>query len=375
MSGRTVKADPDQLAACAREARGSWAAWLERMRTPGAPPGYYRYSRHARHPWTLYGSNCALAVHRRLGLPLTDDLRRRWARVFLDHYRPHLGLFLCPVLYGRRGGFSLPLRLPGAIRGPERLRGARPRAEHKGQAMNRANATIVSLTAWALSAGCTGGGDFRSASRAEDLMALAAEEARHIPSPRKRLGRLLNTANLQNGRRRFADARRTLEAAAETLRRDGEQLDDHTRLAGWVSISELARAGRGQGMAERACDTAVTLLREVQPVPERCQYVHGVAMEVRALRGDRAAAGILREAAPWAKAIEKKAERREALEAVAADLFLCDDYDGGRDALRCDDDPVWRTDTLLALARRAVPLKHYGKELAFAKVFSFHVTK
>ena len=40
---------------------------------------------------------------------------------------------------------------------------------------------------------------------------------------------------------------------------------------------------------------------------------------------------------------------------LAHDLFLADDYDGGRDALRLDADVDWRTGVLIQLAKEASP--------------------
>lgn len=76
--------------------------WLAAMACPAMPLGHFRFSAHAYHPWTLYASNAALAVYDALGLlpQLTAGQRQAWARVFLDHYRPDLGLFLCPQLCG-----------------------------------------------------------------------------------------------------------------------------------------------------------------------------------------------------------------------------------------------------------------------------------
>ena len=218
--------------------------------------------------------------------------------------------------------------------------------------------------------GCGGVDSFRSADRAARLMAMAAAHASDIESPRERLTRQLNIANLQNQEGRAGDARATLTQAAQTIRQaeDG-RLDEHTRMAGWVSISELSRRAGDRRSAGGACDEALALLRSIQPPDKRCRYVRGVAHEARLLRGKKASAAILRESGDWAQRIRDRAERRKACTVIASDLFLCDDYRGGDALLRHDDDAAWRSDILLQLAKSAIPQKSYGSSLNFERVF------
>lgn len=224
--------------------------------------------------------------------------------------------------------------------------------------------------------GCGGGDSFRDSDRAARLMAMAGEEAGQIDSPSDSLARQLQIADMQNDRGRHADARKTLASAVETLRTaPAGALELGTRLAGWVSVSELSRGADDRRTAEAACDEALRILRNDVPPVQRPQFVRSLAVELRELRGKPAAAALLREAGPWASAVQDEDERRQAYRAIASDLFLYDDYAGGQAVLRQDEDAVWRTDTLLALARRAVPQESYGSPLQFNKVFMMGVYK
>ncbi len=230
-------------------------------------------------------------------------------------------------------------------------------------------AVVVGLTVWA--AGCDEGDQFRSADRASRLMELAGTEAAQVDSPRDRLTRQLNIAHMQNEQEYLSSARVTLAAAAQTLQQTGQALDVQTRLAGWVSVSELSRAAKDRAQADSACRQAVEILRAVQPPSNRCQYVCGVADEVRFLHGKSASAELLREAGDWVASLDKLEACREAYRAFAADLFLCDDYDGGLAMVRRDGDSAWRSDTLAALAGEATPIPQvrYGKGLNFQENF------
>lgn len=226
-----------------------------------------------------------------------------------------------------------------------------------------------------LSAGCgqsrPAGGD------ANRILAMAGEEAGQIPAAKERLTRQLNIANRQTDNGRPADARATLAAARQTLESAGraaggkdaatrlaegkdekdEGLTDHERLAGWVSIAELSREAKDERAAGQALDEALTHLRALQPESARADYVTGVAREVKAQRGDAAAATVLVEGGDWAAKIDDRATRRAAFVAIAADLFRCADYEGGRAVLRHDQDAAWRSDSLTALASAAGPIR------------------
>jgi hypothetical protein len=224
----------------------------------------------------------------------------------------------------------------------------------------RIRTLVTGLTAIAmvLAAGCGGGGrGFRDADRARRLMELAAEEAGKVDQPLDRFTRQLNIAEMQIDRNLAATGRQTLTAARRTLEKNGAEFDEKLHIAGWVSLSELARQAGADAFAGSALDRAIELVRQVRPKWKRCQYVVGVAQELRWLRGKSASAEFLREAGPWAQAIGKKEDRREAYTAFSAQLFLCDDYDGGAAMIRRDDQPAWRSDTLAMLAREATPYK------------------
>ncbi|MFP4054875.1 MAG: hypothetical protein ACLFV7_13515 [Phycisphaerae bacterium] len=221
--------------------------------------------------------------------------------------------------------------------------------------------------------GCSGGGNFRDAGRARRLMDLAAVEAGKIDTSAERLARQLRIADMQIDRGDRAGAMDTLGGARTTLQTDGRQLSEHLHIAGWVSVCELARRAGRQDFAAGALDEALQLLRAVEPAPQRCQYVLGVAHEVRRLRGKEASADLLREATAWAVDLSPETRRRKALRGIAADLFLCDDYDGGMLAIRKDAEPRWRSDTLAELAAEATPYKYgsvwFGRSMDYQATF------
>jgi hypothetical protein len=185
------------------------------------------------------------------------------------------------------------------------------------------------------------------------ILSMAGEEAGQITSAKDRLARQLNIANRQNETHRQAAARATLAAARSTIEHaDKPALTDHERLAGWISLSELARAADDNAFANAALDQALTHLNEVTPLEARCQYVPGVERELRALRGDRAAVQLLTTASDWAMDIPKQPVRRAAYTTYAAELFRCNDYDAARATLRHDPDPAWRADAMTTLSDR-----------------------
>lgn len=193
----------------------------------------------------------------------------------------------------------------------------------------------------------------RDPGRQYQLMLLAVDAAKDIADAHERLKRQLNLADMQINRSRNADAAATLTDAADTLKKDGGKLTNHTRLSGWVSVSELSRRAGLRSQAEAACGEADKALHTLDSLPERCQYVMGIARELHALYGPPKAIELLREAGPWAKKIDNPAERRKALSGFAAALFNLDAFSDGQAVLKQDDDAIWRTDTLTAMSQPA----------------------
>jgi hypothetical protein len=183
------------------------------------------------------------------------------------------------------------------------------------------------------------------------LLTMAAAEAQQISDATQRLNRQLNFASMQAHRGQSADAKQSLAYAAQTLRdaKPGE-LHSQIRIAGWVSISELSRGGNDKATAQMACGQAVAVLRSLETVSERPEYVVGVAEEVEALQGKPAAAKLLEESAAWIKEIKSAPLQQRALVAICKAIFEDDDLDGGLKVLRTDPDAAWRSDTLAMLA-------------------------
>ena len=201
------------------------------------------------------------------------------------------------------------------------------------------------------------------------LLTLAGEEAALVEKPRDRLSRLLNIADMQNSQGHHGSARGTLGKAIQTLRRDGDKLDLHTRLAGWVSVSQLSRSCRDRETAISACNEATKVLRGIEQPADRCPFVRGVTDQVRALHGNERAAALLREAGPWADQIDSIPDRRVVLRAFTDYLVDCKDYDGAKAMIRRDNDPAWRSDTLADLARQSMTYRSYGKQVNFEATF------
>ena len=230
--------------------------------------------------------------------------------------------------------------------------------------------TLALMTWLILLIGCFAGeNEFRQSDRSRRLMAMAAEEAQAIDDSVDRLRQQLNIANMQIVKRRFLDGRKTLGHARLTIEAAEPQIGPHARLAGWVSISELSRAAGYDRFAGAACQEAIELLRSIKPGSVRCEYVRGVAQEVRKLRGKKAAVELLRKSAEWVAEIDNRQQRRRAYVAIASDLFGCDDYTGGRNVLRCDGDSKWRSDILTRLAKEVVPMEAFGKSVSFASYY------
>ena len=225
-----------------------------------------------------------------------------------------------------------------------------------------------------------------NASRSQKLMAMAADEAGKIREPDMRLTRQLNLADQQIQRGWKADAQVTLTHASQNLKStDAAGLNDHARVSGWISISQLGRQSDAAALAAEACDNAITVMEKIEDPAKRCQYIFGVANELQYHKGQPAAAAILSKAGPWTRSIDDLKQRREALVSFASALFNFDDYVAGQNMLQQDDDPAWRSDTLTRLANfsPANPavvadekstasrqrLEPYGKSLDYRKVF------
>lgn len=193
-----------------------------------------------------------------------------------------------------------------------------------------------------------------SMARSQRLMALAASEASHIKDVDVRLTRLLNLADLQIQRDWKIDARATLISAAGTLRSDeASELNDHARLSGWISISELSRSADDKATATDACDGATKAMLALEDPGRRCQYVMGIANELQYLKGKPAAAALLDQAAPWTPSIDDIAQRRQAVVSFASALFNLDDYLAGQRMLQKESDAAWRSEILTQLASLA----------------------
>ena len=235
--------------------------------------------------------------------------------------------------------------------------------------MGRATWVALGLFSTML-AGCATMPTYQSRDRAETLMRMAGQEAEQIAKPKERLARLLNLADLQIGQGDLFGARATLGKAGAAVRAcSADDIDTHTHVSAWVSVSELSRrAGDAEG-SRSACQEAMKFLRTVEPPASRIPYLRGLAAEVLASDGKSASSRVLREGAQWAKDIQDVLHRREVLTVLAHDLFLADDYDGGRDVLRLDADVDWRTGVLIQLAKEASPTG-YSDLMVASKVAS-----
>ena len=190
------------------------------------------------------------------------------------------------------------------------------------------------------------------AERNRRLIELAQKSASEVTIPKERLTRQLNIAEVQLLRQSQSDAQLTLAAARKTIMdAKKEQLDDYTRLAGWVSISQLSRRANDLVTSDLAISQAITAIGNLEPKAQRCDYVISLASEVREVRGKPAAGKFLAQAAPWALEMDNKAQHRQILLAFAREAFFqCDAFEDGRVILQQDADAGWRSDMLLAMA-------------------------
>ena len=193
-----------------------------------------------------------------------------------------------------------------------------------------------------------------SAERSRRLMGLAAQEAAAITDVDVRLTRLLNLADSQMQSLWKPDGRTTLASAAATLRSpQAAQLNDHARLSGWISISELSRQADDKLAAIAACDGAAKAMLAIEDPARRCEYVMGIANELQYLKGKPAAAALLDQAAPWTPSIDDVSRRRQAVVSFASALFNLDDYPAGQRMLQSETDAAWRSDILTQLSSLA----------------------
>lgn len=193
-----------------------------------------------------------------------------------------------------------------------------------------------------------------SAERSRRLMGLAAQEASAIKDVDVRLTRLLNLADTQMQSGWKQDGRATLASAAGTLRSDeASLLNDHARLSGWISISELSRQADDMAAAGDACDSAAKAMLAIEDPARRCEYVMGIANELQYIKGKPAAAALLDQAGPWTPSIDDVSRRRQAVVSFASALFNLDDYLAGQHMLQKEPDAAWRSETLTQLASLA----------------------
>jgi hypothetical protein len=189
---------------------------------------------------------------------------------------------------------------------------------------------------------------------ADRILHMANDETGLITAPRERLTRQLNIANRQTQNNRQPEARQTLAQARQTLEKaDKPAFTDQQRLAGWISLAELARKADDKPFANSALDQAIAALNELNPQQLRCEFVLGVERELRQLRGDKPAAQFLITAGDWAIELTPPSVRRAAYLEFTKELFLCNDYDGAVALLHKDQDPTWRADSLMAISDQA----------------------
>jgi hypothetical protein len=209
--------------------------------------------------------------------------------------------------------------------------------------------------------GCTGpdplDGRLRSTeARSQQLMAMAAAEAADIPDVDQRLTRQLNLADKQIARGWSGDAKSTLAACRRTLGSpESANLNEHARLSGWVSASELSRSIEDKDGAASACESAVADLEKLPDPATRCQYVMGVSNELMFIKGKDEAGKMLAKSGPWTKNIDDVKLRRQAVVSFATALFNLDEYPAGQAMLKNEGDASWRSDMLATLAMQVQP--------------------
>lgn len=190
----------------------------------------------------------------------------------------------------------------------------------------------------------------KSTERSRQLTLLAAREASRVTDADARLTRQLNIANGMRQRFGDEDAVKVLVEARTTLGDVGKDLSGHTRLSGWVSISQLSREAHDDATAKAATVAAEAELNALPDAAERCQYIMGVAEEVSQTRGNRDAAALLAKGGEWVTSVTDEGERRQARLAFSVALFNLDAWEEGVSTLRHEGDAAWASDMLLAMS-------------------------
>ena len=212
--------------------------------------------------------------------------------------------------------------------------------------MNR-RLLVTSLAVLLLAPACA---TMKANERSRKLTVLAAREAANITDADSRLTLQLNIANGALDRFEPEDGMAIISEVAKTLRVEREQLRGRTRLSGWVSASQLSRRAKSNAAAAEATRAAAQELEDLGDQAERCQYLLGVAEEVRLSQGDVAAVELLSKGGVWASAIDNREERRQARLAFADALLELSAFDNAVVVLRHENDATWSSSTLLALA-------------------------
>lgn len=190
----------------------------------------------------------------------------------------------------------------------------------------------------------------KNAERSRKLTVLAAREAASIADADARLTLQLNIANGALDRFEPEDGMAVISEVVKTLRSERDRLRGRTRLGGWVSASQLSRRAKNAAAAAEATRAAAQELDELGDQAERCQYLLGVAEEVRLSQGEPAAIALLSKGGGWATAIDNREERRRARLAFASALLELSAFDDALAVLRQEQDAAWASATLLALA-------------------------
>lgn len=186
--------------------------------------------------------------------------------------------------------------------------------------------------------------------RSRKITVLAAREAANIADADTRLTLQLNIANGALVRFQAEDGMAIISEVVRTLRSERERLRGRTRLSGWVSASQLSRLARNPVAAAEATRAAAQELDGLASQVERCQYLLGVAEEVRLSQGEGAAVDLLSKGGVWANAIDNREERRQARLAFASALLEMNALDNAVLVLRHEKDAGWSSAMLLALA-------------------------
>jgi hypothetical protein len=211
--------------------------------------------------------------------------------------------------------------------------------------------TILTVSCLPMGCGRSSSDKAEAQVRNRVLLQMAAEEAGGVESPKLRLKQQLNIAEIQIRNGHDHEAQASLAQAWRTLETTQTDLDTHTMLAGWVSISELSRRADDKKTAARAARTAEDALLALEDPTERCDYVLDLARELALVFDEQRATKLLVTAGPWAAMLKPQSRRREVYVAFADRLFDYEAYRQGRALLARDPEPYWRSETLIKLAQ------------------------